>query len=67
MKRYPWLVPVLLALFSLAVSAYGAYARNDKEMAQRVTTVEVQQKNDGEAIDRIEKKVDRILDKMRGW
>ena len=56
------MVAIVLALLSLAVAAYGGYARNDKGIAERLTGVEVQQRNDAERVQRIEAKLDRLMD-----
>jgi hypothetical protein len=62
-----WLAPVILAaLLSLAVSAFAGYFHNDKELAQRITAVEVQQKNDTKAIDRVESKLDKLYEYLTG-
>lgn len=55
-----WLAPILLALVSLLFSAYVGYSNNDKSLSSRITAVETQQKNDREAIQRIENKLDRF-------
>jgi hypothetical protein len=47
---YKWLLPILLALFGLGVSAFTGYARNDKDFAQRLTKVEAHQADDREAL-----------------
>lgn len=60
-----WIVPVLLALMALAVSAYAGYSSTDKEMASRISVVETQQKNDGQRLERIEDKIDRLLEYVR--
>jgi len=64
-----WLVPFLsslvLALMSLAFSAYAGYNNNDKVTAGKVSAMENQQKNDGQRLDRIENKIDRLLEKVK--
>lgn len=64
------LVPVILALGSLLLSGYAAYSHNDKEISNRVTAVETQQKNDHEGIQRVEtqlEKVDGKIDRLVEW
>lgn len=56
------LVAILVALLSLAVSAYAGYAHNDKDISNRVSVIETQQKNDGATIQRVEGKVDRLVE-----
>lgn len=58
---FGWMVPIIIALLSLAVSGFAAYSHNDKEIASRVTAVETQQKNDHEGIKELNEKVDRLL------
>lgn len=65
-----WVVPLLIALGSLLVSGYVAYAHNDRDLNSRISVVEQQQKSDsqpGGRLDRIENKVDKVLEKMAGW
>jgi hypothetical protein len=50
---YRWLLPVLLALCSLGVSAFTGYATNDKDMAQRVTKLEAHQSDDRQTLQEI--------------
>lgn len=61
----PILVPVGIALLSLVISAWTGYTSSDKELNRRITTVETQQKNDGSRLERIENKVDRILERIK--
>jgi hypothetical protein len=50
---YKWLLPILLALFGLGVSAFTGYARNDRDLAQRLTKVEAHQADDRQALQEI--------------
>ena len=61
MKR-DHLIPVLLVVASLVLSGYVAYTNNDKAITGRVIAVETQQKNDGSRLERIEAKLDRLLE-----
>jgi hypothetical protein len=66
-KMLQWLVPFLVAT---GISAYANYTHNDKAIAERLTAVEVQQKNDQTSIQRVEVKMDRIdskLDRLVEW
>lgn len=58
-----WLLPVLLALFSLGISGFLGYNNTDKEMSLKIKGIEVQQTNDDERLGRIEMKLDRLDDK----
>jgi hypothetical protein len=53
---------ILIALLSMLVSAFTGYSHNDKDIASRISVVETQQKGDHEGIQRVETKVDRLLD-----
>lgn len=68
MKHYlqNLLIPILLALGSLGITGYNAYMHNDKELTSRVTAVEVQQKNDGGRLERMEDKLDRVVEAVTG-
>lgn len=55
-------VAIALALLSLVVSAYSGYTHDDKKTGERITAVETQQLNDGRRLERIEDKVDKVLD-----
>lgn len=59
-----WFV-VALAIFSLAVSSFVGYSNNDKAISERVSVVETQQRNDGARLERIERKLDSVLDELR--
>ena len=65
MKRSE-LVTVALALASLLFAAWTGYSSNDKTMAQRISTLETQQRNDTAAIIRVETKLDRLIEWTRG-
>jgi len=66
MWRAEWIVPMLLtmamALGGVAISAYGAYNNNDKATAIEVTTLKTQRVSDKEQLDRLEGKVDKVLE-----
>ena len=57
-----WIVPIAIATASLAASAFANYNSTDKETASRISIVETQQKNDGQRLERIEGKIDRLLE-----
>lgn len=56
-----WLLPLMVALASLVISAYVGYASNDKDLAQRVTSVEAKQGETQPRLIRIEDKVDDLV------
>ena len=60
-----WIIPVGIAVMSMALSAYAAYSGNDKVLTSRVTAVETQQINDTRRLERIEDKVDRLLERVK--
>lgn len=51
--NYRWLLPVLLALASLGVSAMTGYSSNDKAMAERMTKLEAHQLDDRQTLQEI--------------
>lgn len=59
-----WWLPLVLAVFSLGVSAYTGYNRTDRDLVQRLTTVEVKVETTNPRLERIENKVDRLDDKV---
>lgn len=64
------LVPIILALIALLSSAFANYSHDDKKLGERVTAVEVQQRNDTQSINRVEGKVDKLdakLDRLVEW
>lgn len=68
-KVLEWMIPVLI---TLGVSGWVGYSHNDKEITNRVTAVETQQKADDKrlerievAVDRVDQKVDRLLERKQ--
>jgi hypothetical protein len=59
-----WILPLGIALISLAVSGWSSYSHNDKAVAQRISVVETQQTSDGKRLDRMEDKLDQILSEV---
>jgi len=55
-------VTILLALGSLLVSGLVGYAQDNSALLQRLRAVEIQQENDKYRLERIELKVDRLLE-----
>lgn len=54
------LIPVGIALASLAISAFTSYAGNDKTLTSRIVVVETRQEDDRETLREIKSTVDRI-------
>lgn len=52
-----WLLPLILALLSLAISAYGGYNQNDRETVQRISTAEAHLLDDRKTLDEIKSQV----------
>jgi hypothetical protein len=63
--RRDWLLPLAMAGLSLVVSGWVNYSSNDKITIGRVVAVETQQKNDGQRLERIENKLDKILERIK--
>lgn len=55
---------IVIAVLSLAMSAWVSYAHNDKDLTSRVTAVETQQKNDHEGMQRVDGKLDKLDEKV---
>jgi hypothetical protein len=55
-------VAIVIALLSLFLSAFVGYSHNDRDISNRVSVIETQQKNDGATIQRVESKVDRLVE-----
>jgi len=60
-----WVLTLVIAGLSVLLSAYVAYSNNDKAITSRVVVIETQQKNDEQRLERIENKVDRILERVK--
>jgi hypothetical protein len=60
----PILVTVIIAGFSLIVSGFTAYTRNDSQTTSRISVVETQQQNDASRLNRIELKLDQVDAKL---
>jgi len=61
------LIPISLALASLAISAFSSYADNDKDLTSRIIAVETRQETDHEMLRDMKVKIDRIYDRVAGW
>lgn len=53
---------ILIALLSLVLSAYSGYSHNDKQIEHRLSVVETQQQNDGPRLERMENKLDKLVE-----
>ncbi len=49
---------------SLLVSGYTSYSNNDKTIASRISVVETKQSNSDDRLDRMETKLDQILQEV---
>lgn len=62
-----WIVPFIVLLLSLLVAGFSAYSHNDKELSNRITAVETvqqeQKENVNKRLDRIENKIDRLIER----
>jgi hypothetical protein len=61
---YRWLLPLVLALLSLTISAFAGYNRNDRETIQRMSTVEAHLADDRKNMDEIKIAVRQTNDKL---
>lgn len=57
---------IVIAVLSLALSAFASYTTNDKETNSRVVKIETRQEDDAHRLDRIENKLDRIFEVLTG-
>lgn len=60
-----WVLPIAMFVLSLVASGLIAYAQGERAASNRVTAVENQQKNDGQRLDRMESKLDRLLERVK--
>lgn len=58
----PWWLALILSAASLGWAGYTNYTHNDKELAQRITAVEAHRADDTQRLDRVETKLDKLLD-----
>lgn len=63
--RMAWLLPIIMALASLAISGMVAYSQDRETDRVDAAIVTTQQKNDHDRLERLEIKVDEILRAMR--
>ena len=54
-------VSIAIAIFSSLTSLASGYFRNDKQLEHRLTAVEIQQKNDSEAIREVRSDVKKLV------
>lgn len=59
-----WLLPAILALISLTISAYTGYNANDRETVQRITTTEAHQADDRKTLEEIKADVKEMKAKV---
>lgn len=58
------LLAIILALLSLAMSAFVGYTYDNKDLTGRIVKVETRQDAQDRSIDRIERKVDQLNEKV---
>ncbi len=63
--RLAWLIPILMALASLALSGLVAYSHERESDRIGAAVTANQQQNDHERLERLEQKVDRVLEELR--
>jgi hypothetical protein len=64
----PWYTEVVvMAILSGLGVLYMTYSSNDRVDAQRISVVETTQKAQGEKVDHIQDRVDKIYDKLLDW
>ncbi len=54
-----WLYPALIAA---GMSAFAGYLHNDKDLISRVVALETGRTEDGKRLDRIENKLDKLVE-----
>ncbi len=60
------LLPFILAGLSLLGTIYMQATRSDKESVQRISAIEAHQGDASQRLDRIEAKLDRLMEAMLG-
>lgn len=58
-----WILSILLSAISLLGTGFIAYSQNDKSISNRISVVETQRAEDAKRLERIENKVDRLLER----
>lgn len=61
----PWWLALLISGVSLLGSMYASYTHNDKEITSRLTTVESHQGDVDHRLNRMEDKLDRLIEWTR--
>jgi hypothetical protein len=61
------LIPVLIALCGVAISAFASYTHNDKALSNRISTIEAKQEDDRRTLGEIKVTLDKVYDKVAGW
>ena len=61
----PWrcLVPIVLSIISMLGCTLVMYTNNDKAISNRLTTVETQRDADSARLERMENKLDRLIER----
>lgn len=58
------ILPLVIALLSLAISAYAGYSATDRETIQRITTTEAHQVDDRKTLDEIKTQLKAVDSKV---
>ena len=67
MKRYSWLIPIVISLLSLLASGFVAYSHEREQTNTNLAVIDARQQDDRARLDRIEQKIDAILRKLKDW
>lgn len=59
-----WLVPIVMAILSMFGTSFVAYTKNDKDVSNRLTTIESQRAENQQRLERIEHTTERLEDKI---
>lgn len=63
----PWWVKMILPIvLSALVAGASTYFHNDRDLVQRVSVLESHRQDDSQHLDRIESKLDKLVDWTRG-
>lgn len=57
-----WWIPIAIALTSLAISGYGEYAHNDKDLTSKVAALEAHRQDDKSQLTHIQTQVDKLVE-----
>jgi hypothetical protein len=61
-----WVVAVVIAILGYVATGFMAYNHEDKSVNSRLTALEVHQADDSSRLERVENKIDRMLEALTG-